>query len=290
MLQTVLGLDAARIASAFVVAPATMGQRLVRVKAKIRDARIRFEIPEPHELPARVGAVLGAIYAAYGSGWENVAGADPRRSGLAEEAIWLGRLITRLLPEEPEGHGLLALMLHCEARRAARRDPAGGYVPLDRQDVALWSRSMIREAEQSLTQASRADDPGRFQLEAAIQSVHAERAVTGRTDWEAIALLYAGLLRSAPTIGARVGYAAALAEVNSTEAGLEALAAIPRDAVASYQPYWALSAYLLKRLGRAEQADQAYAKAIGLSENLAVREFLTGQSRGVAPREKGSFP
>jgi len=140
MLQTVLGLDAATIASAFLVAPATMSQRLVRVKAKIRDAGIRFEIPESQELPSRVDAVLEAIYAAYGSGWEDVAGADPRRRGLAEEAIWLGRLVARLLPDEPEALGLLALMLHCEARRPARRDPAGAYVPLGRQDVALWSR------------------------------------------------------------------------------------------------------------------------------------------------------
>ncbi len=141
MLQTVLGLDAARIASAFVVPPATMGQRLVRAKAKIRDAGIRFELPERDELPARLDAVLDAIYAAYGSGWEDVAGANPRRQGLAEEAIWLGRLVTRLLPGEPEAHGLLALMLHCEARRPARRDAAGGYVPLTRQDVGSWSAS-----------------------------------------------------------------------------------------------------------------------------------------------------
>src|SRR5438445_857737 len=138
MLQTVLGLDAARIASAFLVTPATMSQRLVRVKAKIRDAGIRFEIPEPRDLPSRLDAVLQAVYAAYGSGWEDVAGADPRRRGLAEEAIWLGRLVVRLLPDEPEAHGLLALMLHCEARRGARRDAAGGYVPLTRQDVTLW--------------------------------------------------------------------------------------------------------------------------------------------------------
>jgi predicted RNA polymerase sigma factor len=279
MLQTVLGLDAARIASAFLVAPTAMGQRLVRVKAKIRDAGIRFEIPEPHELPARLGAVLEAIYAAFGSGWEAVAGADSRRDGLAEEAIWLGGLVTRLVPEEPEAHGLLALMLHCEARRAARRDRGGRYVPLDRQDVALWSWSMIHEAEQSLATAARANNPGRFQLEAAIQSVHARRGVTGRTDWDAISLLYTGLLRWAPTIGAHVGYAAALAEAKGMEAGLGALMAIPPDAVATYQPYWALRAHVLRRLGHAE-ADEAYARAIGLSENGAVRDFLAGQLNG----------
>jgi predicted RNA polymerase sigma factor len=143
MLQTVLGLDAARIASAFLVAPATMGQRLVRAKAKIRDAGIRFEVPESRELRERLDTVLEAIYAAYGSSWEDVAGADPRRKGLAEEGIWLGRLVCRLLPDAPEAQGLLALMLHCEARRGARRDAASRYVPLTRQDVALWSRSMM---------------------------------------------------------------------------------------------------------------------------------------------------
>ena len=274
MLQTVLGLDAARIACAFLVAPAAMGQRLVRVKAKIRDAGIRFEIPEPRELPSRLEAVLQAIYAAYGSAWEDVAGADPRRQGLAEEAIWLGRLVTRLLPDEPEGQGLLALMLHCEARRGARRDAEGRYVPLTRQDVALWSQPLTEEAEEILAAASTAMKPGRFQLEAAIQSVHAQRAVTGQTEWEAIALLYEGLIRLSPTIGARVGSAAALAEAKGDDAGLAALEAIPPDAVTGYQPYWALSAHLLKRLGRAAEAREAYARAVGLSEDPAVRDFL----------------
>ena len=274
MLQAVLGLDAARIASAFLVAPATMSQRLVRVKAKIRAAGIRFEIPEPRELPTRLDAVAEAIYGAYGSGWEDVAGADPRRKGLAGEALSLGRLLARLVPDEPEVHGLLALMLYCEARRGARRDAGGGYVPLSRQDVGRWSVPMIEEAERVLGAAARLGRPGRFQLEAAIQSVHAQRAVTGRTEWEAIALLYEGLMRIAPTIGAQVGQAAALGEARGAEAGLAALGAIPDDAVRSYQPYWALRAHLLKRLSRVEEAGPAYARAIGLSEDRAVRDFL----------------
>ena len=277
MLQTVLGLDAARIASAFLVAPATMSQRLVRVKAKIREAGIRFEIPAPGELAARLDAVLEAIYAAYGSGWEDVAGSDPRRRGLAEEAIWLGQLVARLLPDEPEAQGLLALMLHCEARRAARRDAAGAYVPLGFQDLRRWSRPMIEEAEEVLAGAARLKAAGRFQLEAAIQSVHAQRVRTGETDWEAVTLLYEGLLRHAPTMGARVAHAAALGEARDAEAGLAALDAIPPDEVATYQPYWALRGHVLKALGRAAEAGEAYDRAIGLSEDPAVRAFLLGR-------------
>jgi RNA polymerase sigma-70 factor (ECF subfamily) len=274
MLQTVLGLDAARIAAAFVVPAATMGQRLVRVKTKIRDAGIRFEVPDPRELPARLGPVLEAIYAAYGSGWEDVAGAEARREDLADEAIWLGRLVTRLLPDEPEAWGLLALMLHCEARRAARRDASGGYVPLGRQDVERWAWPMIEEAERTLLVAARAGVPGRFQLEAAIQSAHAQRGHTGRTDWDAIALLYEGLVRLAPTVGACVGRAAALAEARGAGPALAALDALPSTVVASYQPYWALRAHLLATLGLADEAAQAYTRAIGLSEDEAVRAFL----------------
>ena len=277
MLQTVLGLDAARIASAFLVAPATMSQRLVRVKAKIREAGIRFEIPAPGELTARLDAVLEAIYAAYGSGWEDVAGADPRRHGLAEEAIWLGRLVARLRPDEPEAQGLLALMLHCEARRAARRDAAGAYVPLGFQDLRRWSRPMIEEAEEVLAGAARLKAAGRFRLEAAIQSVHAQRVRTGETDWEAVTLLYEGLLRHAPTMGARVAHAAALGEARDAEAGLAALDAIPPDEVATYQPYWALRGHVLKALGRAAEAGEAYERAIGLSEDPAVRAVLLGR-------------
>ena len=274
MLQTVLGLDAARIAQAFLVAPATIGQRLVRVKAKIRDAGIHFEVPGAHDLPLRLASVLEAIYAAYGSGWEDVAGADPRRQGLAEEAIWLGRLVTRLVPDEPEGKGLLALMLHCEARRTARRDANGAYVPLHRQDVARWSRAMIDEAEEILSAAAAAQRPGRFQLEAAIQSVHARRAITNHTDWEAIALLYEGLLRLAPTIGARVGHAASLGEARGPEAGLSALDGMPSEDVTSYQPYWALRGHLLKRLGRMAEAKGVFERAMALSQDPAVRDFL----------------
>jgi RNA polymerase sigma-70 factor (ECF subfamily) len=274
MLQTVLGLDAATIASAFLVAPTAMGQRLVRAKARIKDAGLAFALPEPEELPERLDAVLEAIYAAYGSGWESVSGGDPRRRGLTEEAIWLGRLVVGLLPEAPEARGLLALMLHCEARREARRDAGGRYVPLAEQDVARWSRPLIAEAESLLAAAARARRPGRFQLEAAIQSAHARRAFGAPSPWEDVALLYEGLVRLAPTVGALIGRAAALAEARGAAAGLALLAEIPLEAVRGYQPYWALSAHLLTRLGRTEEARQACTRAVGLSEDPTVRAFL----------------
>jgi len=279
MLQTVLGLDAARIASAFLVKPATMGQRLSRAKAKIRDAGIRFELPDAADLPPRLDAVLEAIYAAYGSGWDDVAGADPRRRGLASDAIELGRLLRHLMPGESEVQGLLALMLHCEARREARRTAAGAYVPLSEQDSTHWSRPMIEEAEQLLTEAAQAGRPGRFQLEAAIQSVHAQRAVTGVTDWEAVALLYEGVVRVAPTIGALVGRAAAVAEACDAVKAWALLEEIPAEAIERYQPYWAVVAHLLTRLERPGEAAAAYDRAIGLCEDPATREYLAQRRR-----------
>ncbi len=279
MLQTVLGLDAARIASAFLLQPSAMGQRLTRAKRKIRDAGIAFELPESDELPPRLEAVLGAIYAAYGSGWDDVEGADPRRKGLAGEAIHLGRLLWQLMPAEPEVQGLLALMLHCEARRNARRTATGAYVPLSEQDVTSWSRPMIEEADSLLSAAEEIGRIGRFQLEAAIQSVHARRASTGHTDWEAVALLYEGLVRLVPTVGALVGRAAAVAEARGAATGWALLEIIPGEAIKSYQPYWALAAYLLKRVQRFEEAGTAYDRAIALCEDSAMREFLTDQAR-----------
>ncbi|MGF6755001.1 RNA polymerase sigma factor [Paraburkholderia sp. GAS42] len=282
MLQAVLGLPAARIASAFLVQPAAMGQRLSRVKNKIRDAGIAFDLPKPADLPARLHAVLEAIYAAYGSGWDDVAGADPRRRGLATEATDLGRLLLQLMPDEPEVQGLLALMLYCESRRDARRGAAGEYVPLSEQDTQRWSQPMIDEAETLLMAASGAGRIGRFQLEAAIQSVHARRSAAGHTDWEAIALFYEGLVRIAPTIGALTGRAAAVGEARGPEAGWALLEAIPAEVVASYQPYWALAAHLLTRMQRMQEAQAARDRAIGLCEDSTMRDFLVRQ--GASPR------
>lgn len=274
MLQIVLGLDAARIAAAFLTSPAALGQRLVRAKANIRNARLAFIVPEQAELPERLHCVLQAIYAAYGSGWEDIAGADPKRHGLAEEAIFLARLVANLLPAEPEACGLLALVLHCEARRAARRDGEGAFVALSEQDTSLWSHEMIAEAEHELAAASRLGRLGPFQLEAAIQSVHAGRVRTGRTDWPVLAQLYEGLVQFAPTLGALTGRAAAFAEAFGPQRGLALLAELPEARAAGYQPYWALKAHLLARAGEVAAAGDAYTRAIGLSEDPAVRAFL----------------
>src|SRR5215510_11290005 len=247
MLQTVLGLDAARISHAFLVSPATMGQRLVRAKTKIRDGGIQFEVPEESELPKRLDAVLEAIYAAFGIGWDDIAGIDQRGRDLAEEAIWLARVLLQLMPGEAEVLGLLALMLYCESRRPARRAPDGRYVPLSEQDPRQWLTPLIEEAEGHLARASKQGRAGRFQLEAAIQSIHAERAHSGRTEWAAIVLFYQQLIRILPTLGTRTGYAAALAEEKGPSAGLAALDGIELASVSNYQPYWAVRAHLLDR-------------------------------------------
>jgi predicted RNA polymerase sigma factor len=274
MLQTVLGLDAAEIARAFLVAPAAMSQRLVRAKNKIRQAGIAFEVPEAPELGERLEAVLDAIYAAYGNGWEDAAGVDTRTRGLAEESIWLARVLAEVMPDEPEVLGLLALMLHCESRRAARRSPEGRFIRLSDQDSALWDAAMIAEAERHLSRASRRGQLGRFQLEAAIQSVHAERARTGRTDWVVIAAFYERLVQLSPVVGALVARAAAVAEVQGAEVALRMLNEIEPATAASYQPYWAVRAHLLKRMNCYPEAVDALDRALRLVEDSAVRRQL----------------
>jgi predicted RNA polymerase sigma factor len=274
MLQTVLGLDAARIAQAFLVAPVTMGQRLVRAKRKIRGAGIPFQVPQAPELPARLDAVLEAIYGAYGLGRDETAGADTGGRDLMDEAIWLARVVRERLTGEPEVRGLLSLMLLCDARRAAGRSRDGRYVPLSEQDPAEWSAPEIQEAEAELAEAARFGRVGRFQLEAAIQSVHVDRARTGRTDWAAIVVFYDRLVRMAPTLGARVAQAAAVAEAFGPADGLALLDALGVPAVATYQPYWAVRAHLLRSLDHLSEAAAAYDRAIGLTEDPTIRRFL----------------
>jgi predicted RNA polymerase sigma factor len=170
-------------------------------------------------------------------------------------------------------------MLHCEARRVSRRGPDGRYIPLSEQDTKQWSLPLIEDAERHLAEAFRHGDFGRFQLEAAIQSVHAERVRSGRTEWEAIARFYEQLLRISPTLGTQTGYAAAMAEANGPKAGLVVLDAIALDDVSGYQPYWAVRAHLVQQLGNTPETLDAYNRAIGLAEDPAVREFLL-QKRG----------
>lgn len=275
MLQTVLGLDAATIASAFLTAPATMGQRLARAKSRIRLAGITFRLPERGDLPGRLGHVLDAIYAAFSSGWTDPAGTEFRRRGLAQEAIWLCRLVVSLLPDEPEGLGLLALMLYAEARRHARRTPNGDYVPLDEQDVTAWDCGLIDQAEARLLRASAMGVIGRFQLEAAVQSAHVVRRRTGRSDWAAIVRLYDTLaaLTGSPVVA--INRAVALAEAGGAAAGLEQLDLLAGDArLTAYQPYWAARAGLLARTGAVGLAAEAYQRAIGMEADPAVRRFL----------------
>jgi RNA polymerase sigma-70 factor (ECF subfamily) len=275
ILQTVLGFDAATIASAFLVSPATMGQRLVRAKSKIRQAGIPFRLPERADLSERLASVLGAIYAAFSEGWSDPAGTEFRRRNLAEEGIWLGRLVASLLPQEPEALGLLALMLHAEARRGARRNPQGEYVPLAEQDPKLWNGQMIEEAEALLFRASRLDAIGRYQLEAAVQSAHAVRRLTGKTVWAAIEGLYDALAQIIESPVVAINRAIAIAETRGPTAGLAALDALATDTrLADYQPYWAARAGLLARSGERAAAEAAYERAIGLEADPAVRDFL----------------
>ena len=285
MLQTILGFDAGVIASAFLVAPATMGQRLVRAKSKIRQAGVPFRVPERAELAERLDAVLEAIYAVFAEGWSDPGGAEARRRNLAEEGIWLGRLVVSLLPDEPEALGLLALMLHADARRSARRDAKGDYVPLADQDPSLWDAELINEAEALLLRASALHSIGRYQLEAAAQSAHAARRISGHTDWAAILEIYDALLALTASPVVAINRAVAQAELRGPAAGLAALGAVAEDArLANYQPYWAARAGLLARAGELAAADGAYERAIGLESDPAVRRFL--QHRRDALRDR----
>lgn len=275
ILQTILGLDAATIGSAFLVSPSTMAQRLVRAKNKIREAGIPFRVPERSEIAGRLAAVLDAIYAAFSEGWSDPAGTEVRRRNLAEEGIWLGRLVAALLPGEPEALGLLSLMLYAQARRDARRDAQGEYVPLADQDPALWNTQLIEEAEGLLARASALPGTGRYQLEAAVQSAHVVRRLTGRSDWAAIEHLYDALLAMTGSPVVAINRAIAVAEMRGPAAGLEALETLSGDPrLDEYQPYWAARAGLMAQKGEIEAADAAYERAIGLETDPAVRRFL----------------
>jgi predicted RNA polymerase sigma factor len=275
ILQVVLGLDAAMIASAFLVSPVAMGKRLVRAKDKIRQAGVPFRVPEREELPARLDTVLDTIYAAFTEGWTDPGGTDVVRRDLTEETFFLARLVVELLPDEPETLGLLALMLHAEARRRARRSEEGEYIPLAEQDPALWDSQMIAEAEGLLLRASNLRSIGRYQLEGALQSAHVFRRNTGRANWAEVVQLYDAIWAISGSPVVAINRALAIAELRDASAALAAMPDVAADTrLAEYQPYWAARAELLAKTGAHGEARHAYEVAIGLERDPAVRRFL----------------
>jgi predicted RNA polymerase sigma factor len=277
MLQTVLGVDAAAIAEAFAVPAATMAQRLVRAKRRIRDARIPFVLPGCADLDERLPAVLEAVYGAYAIDWQAPGGSI---ESLSAEARHLALVLVELLPDEPEALGLAALVCLSESRRAARRGGDGAFVPLDEQDPASWDAALITRGEALLRRAHGFGRPGRYQYEAAIQSAHCSRPV----DWPALRSLHRALLRIAPSLGGAVALAAVDAEVDGSDAGLQTLDAITDPAVQRFQPAWTTRAHLLARAGRFDEARSAYRRAIELTKDRAVADYLRDRLEYLATR------
>jgi len=272
MLQTVLGFDARSIARAFVIPESTLAQRLVRAKRRIRDARIPFAVPDRSQMAVRLTPVLEAIYGAYAIDWLVVSGETLRESFTAE-AHYLAITLAELLPDEPEALGLAALIALSRSRAAARGSHHD-FIPLEEQDTARWDRALIAQGEQYLERAGTLGRLGRFQLEAAIQSVHCARASSGITDWAALLKLYRALASVAPTLGAQVALAATTGRVEGPDRGLAALAAISDPAAQRFQPAWSTRAHLLAELGRVREAKQAYLKAISLTTEPGMRRYL----------------
>lgn len=266
MLQTVMGLDAEIIARAFLLPHSTVAKRLVRAKRKIRDAGIAFQVPDAEELPDRQSAVLEAIYGAFSHDWMG-------EGSLGEEALFLAALLADLLPHDPEVLGLAALIAYTLSREEARVQD-GVFVPLEDQDPSLWNTDLMQRASSWLARAQAQGSFGRFQLEGAIQSVHADRVNTRVTNWEALVQLHLGLSHIAPTIGATVGYAAALGKAAGPEDGLNVLHQVDGQIRAAFAPAQATEAYLLSELGRLDDAAQAYDRAIALTVEPPLRMYL----------------
>lgn len=279
ILQTIMGLTAADIGAAFLVPAGTMGQRLVRAKARITQRGIALEIPEGPALPARLAAVLEALYAAYTKGWLDI---DQGGGALAEEAIWLCRLVVAQVPEAPEAKGMLALMLYSHARRNARRSPDGTYLPFDQQDTGLWDRAALDEAEHLLLAASSTGETGRCQIEAAIQSAHITRRLAGVDNWPSVLRLYDILLAMTGSAVVRLNRAAAVAAIEGPRAALASLDALATDKrMQDYQPYWALYGQLLGQAGNNAAAYDALTIAIGLSTDASVRRWLDSRRKAL---------
>ncbi|MEM9474866.1 MAG: DUF6596 domain-containing protein [Pseudomonadota bacterium] len=271
MLQTVLGLDAEEIARAFLLPHTTMAKRLVRAKRKIRDTAVAFQVPEVEDLPSRLSAVLEAVYGAFSQDWM---GEGP----LAEEALFLATLMVDLMPDDAEVLGLAALIAFSLSREQARITD-GQFVPLEEQDPTRWNAALIQKAVSYLTRAQAIGQLGRFQLEAAIQSVHADRLHTGITNWAALVQLHLGLSHIAPTIGATVSYAAALGKGGKPKDGLKALLEIDEKVRAGFAPAQATQAYLLSQLGHVQEAATAYKRAIALTPEPALLRHLESKRK-----------
>jgi RNA polymerase sigma-70 factor, ECF subfamily len=283
MLQTVLGLDAARIAKAFLISPEAMTKRLVRVKSKIKQAGIRFEEPEKKELAARSEAVLEAIYGAYSL--EPGYSENEQVLSLAHEAMFLADLLATLIPEHAEAHGLAALLSFCESRRAARTDAQGRLISLDQQDPTLWDGNLIQRGNARLQRAIALSAPGAYQYEAAIQAAHCQRAVTGVIPWASIVRLYENLLKVGASAGALVGHALAVAHASDApKEGLKLLDQMDTTFSRTYASWWAAKGHLLAKTADQDLAIAAYQRAESLTTDVLQKKFL--QARILACRSR----
>ena len=278
-LREICGLTTEEIARAFLVTPATLAQRIVRAKAKIREASIPYEVPAPHELPERLAAVLQVVYLVFNEGYSAAAGTEVTRAELTGEAIRLGRLLTELQPE-PEVIGLLALMLLQESRRAARTSPTGELILLENQDRSLWNREQIAEGVTLVEQALSSRRFGPYTIQAAIAAVHAEAESTAATDWRQIVALYNQLVRIQPSPVVHLNRAVAIAMRDGPEAGLKHIdAVLEHGDLANYYLAHSARAEMYRRLGRTDEARASYEKALALTQQEPERQFLQERIR-----------